>query len=55
MMMMMMMMMKMKELLHPGLHTHLQGQYSIPFPFLCCEKRKAEILRADTNKRLIQV
>jgi hypothetical protein len=27
-----------KELLHFGLHIHLQGQYYIPFPFPRCEK-----------------
>jgi hypothetical protein len=24
-------------------HIHLQGLYSMPFPFLCFEKHKAEI------------
>jgi hypothetical protein len=42
-----------KELLHFVLHVHLQGQYSTPFTFLHCEKRKAEILRAVRNKHLI--
>jgi hypothetical protein len=44
-----------KELLHFGLNVHLQDQYSIPFPFLHCDKCKTEILRADSNRRLIQV
>jgi hypothetical protein len=34
---------------------HLQDQYSIPFPFLRCQKCKAEILRVDRNKHLIQI
>jgi hypothetical protein len=38
-----------------ALYIHLQGQYSIPFHFLHCEKRKAEILSVDRSKGLIQV
>jgi hypothetical protein len=45
-----------KELLHSGLHIHLQDQYSIPFSFLRCDKRMAGIpLRVDSNKRLINL
>jgi hypothetical protein len=32
-----------------------KDQYSIPFPFLLCDKRKAEILRVDSNKRFVHV